>query len=242
LPDARDTMSLPYQAIAWGGLDLEPEGPAPGPVQLDAGWGLAVEPETRAAVQAAARRFEAAGAIVEPVAPFMHARDGRRHGPLLAHALVAGFPGPAAATPAARCCPTSAQWIARGADAERRRGLPRLQPDGRDARRGGGGHGALSTSCSRRWRRCRLPAEWASPTNDPARPLEHIAFTLPFNMSEQPALSIDCGRTRGGRADRLQIVGQRHDDLGVLRPCKAEAGLQPQASQSRVFTGAILLP
>ncbi len=38
---------------------------------LDAGWGLAVEPETAAAVQAAAGAFEAAGAIVEPMPPFM---------------------------------------------------------------------------------------------------------------------------------------------------------------------------
>ena len=32
-------------------------------LQMDAGWGLAVEPETAAAVQAAARAFEAAGAL-----------------------------------------------------------------------------------------------------------------------------------------------------------------------------------
>jgi hypothetical protein len=41
-------------------------------------------------------------------------------------------------------------------------------------------------------------AEWPGPTNDPAQPLEHIAFTLPYNMSEQPAASIDCGHTAGG--------------------------------------------
>ena len=34
-----------------------------------------------------------------------------------------------------------------------------------------------------------FPAEWASPLNDPQRPFEHIAFTLPYNMSEQPAAS-----------------------------------------------------
>ena len=35
-------------------------------------------------------------------------------------------------------------------------------------------------------------AELPSPTNDPLRPLEHIGFTVPFNMSEQPAASINC--------------------------------------------------
>ena len=41
-------------------------------------------------------------------------------------------------------------------------------------------------------------AEEPSPTNDPLRPLEHIGFTVPFNMSEQPAASINCGYARNG--------------------------------------------
>ena len=61
------------------------------------------------------------------------------------------------------------------------------------------------------------PAEYASPLNDPARPFEHIAHTLPYNMSEQPALSINCGFTAAGLPIGLQIVGHRHDDLGVLQ-------------------------
>ena len=60
-------------------------------------------------------------------------------------------------------------------------------------------------------------AEWASPINDPQRPFEHIAFTLPFNMSEQPAASINCGFTAGGLPIGLQISGRRFDDLGVLQ-------------------------
>jgi Asp-tRNA(Asn)/Glu-tRNA(Gln) amidotransferase A subunit family amidase len=60
-------------------------------------------------------------------------------------------------------------------------------------------------------------AELPSPTNDPLRPLEHIAFTVPFNMSEQPASSVNCGYTLGGLPIGLQIAGQRFDDLGVLQ-------------------------
>src|SRR5690606_27970062 len=60
-------------------------------------------------------------------------------------------------------------------------------------------------------------AELPSPTNDPLRPLEHIAFTVPFNMSEQPAASIPCGHDSAGLPIGLQIAGQRFDDLGVLR-------------------------
>ena len=49
------------------------------------------------------------------------------------------------------------------------------------------------------------------------RPLEHIAFTVPYNMSEQPAASINCGYTTDGLPIGLQIAGQRFDDVGVLR-------------------------
>ena len=63
---------------------------------------------------------------------------------------------------------------------------------------------------------CALPI-----SNDPTRPFEHIAFTLPFNMSEQPAASINCGYTGDGLPIGLQIIGQRFDDLGVLRIARA---------------------
>lgn len=69
--------------------------------------------------------------------------------------------------------------------------------------------------------------ELAGPTNDPARPFEHIAFTLPFNMSEQPAASINCGYTATGLPIGLQIVGQRFDDLGVLQASHAWEQMRP---------------
>ena len=68
-PDARDATSLPFQAIDWTALDIDLRGLRLG-LLMDAGWGLAVEPQTAAAVQAAARAFEAAGAIVEPLQAF----------------------------------------------------------------------------------------------------------------------------------------------------------------------------
>jgi Asp-tRNA(Asn)/Glu-tRNA(Gln) amidotransferase A subunit family amidase len=52
-------------------------------------------------------------------------------------------------------------------------------------------------------------------------PFEHIAFTLPFNMSEQPAASVNCGFTSGGLPIGLQISGRRFDDLGVLQLARA---------------------
>ena len=70
-------------------------------------------------------------------------------------------------------------------------------------------------------------AELPAPANDPARPFEHIAFTLPFNMSEQPAASINAGYTRSGLPIGLQIVGQRFDDLGVLQLARAWEQMRP---------------
>ena len=64
-------------------------------------------------------------------------------------------------------------------------------------------------------------AELPSPTNDPLRPLEHIGFTVPYNMSEQPAASINCGYTHAGLPIGLQIAGKRFDDLGVLQVSRA---------------------
>ena len=64
-------------------------------------------------------------------------------------------------------------------------------------------------------------AQLASPTNDPLRPLEHIAFTVPFNMSEQPSISVPCAQSTQGLPIGLQITGPRFDDLGVLQMARA---------------------
>jgi aspartyl-tRNA(Asn)/glutamyl-tRNA(Gln) amidotransferase subunit A len=70
-------------------------------------------------------------------------------------------------------------------------------------------------------------AQLAGPTGDPATPFEHIAFTLPYNMSEQPACSINCGYTASGLPIGLQITGKRFDDLGVLQVSHAWEQMRP---------------
>lgn len=42
-------------------------------------------------------------------------------------------------------------------------------------------------------------------------------YTYPFNMTQQPALSVPCGLTAAGRPIGLQVVGARHADAMVLR-------------------------
>ena len=84
-----------------------------------------------------------------------------------------------------------------------------------------------------------MPAEWASPTNDPQRPFEHIAFTLPFNMSEQPSAAINCGYTAAGLPIGLQITGRRHDDLGVLQMAARLGAAAPGATALAAAAGKL---
>jgi len=218
-PDARDTMSLPPAAIEWAQLQRDPKGLRIG-LLLDAGWGLAVEPETAAAVQAAARAFEAAGAIVEPLPPFTTRemitgldRFWRMRSWLDFSALPPGRQ--------ALVLPYIRDWITTARELS-----------GAEVFRGFSQMGAIrdaAVSATQRFDFVLSPtspvpayaAEWASPLNDPQQPFEHIAFTLPYNMSEQPAASINCGFTQGGLPIGLQIAGRRFDDLGVLQLARA---------------------
>src|SRR6266702_2811172 len=69
-PDGRDHMSLPYQSCDWLALERDLTGLRLG-LLFDVGCGLPVEPQVRSAVEAAAHAFAAAGAIVEPMQPFL---------------------------------------------------------------------------------------------------------------------------------------------------------------------------
>ena len=70
-------------------------------------------------------------------------------------------------------------------------------------------------------------AELPAPGNDAHNALPHIAFTVPYNMSEQPAASINWGYSADGLPIGVQIVGQRFDDAGVLRLAKFIEGIRP---------------
>jgi aspartyl-tRNA(Asn)/glutamyl-tRNA(Gln) amidotransferase subunit A len=225
LPDARDTMSLPYQPIAWSELVRPIKGLKIG-LLLDAGWGLPVEPEVRAAVEAAASAFAAAGATVEPLAPFMTRAmaDGMdQFWRCRAWMDISALPPERAQ----KVLPFITEWARGGA------GL-----SGEQVFRGFSQMGVMRDAAVAACApfdfvltptapMAAFDAEWPCPTNDPARPFEHIAFTLPYNMSEQPAASINCGYTSQGLPIGLQIIGARHDDLGVLQLARAWEQLRP---------------
>ncbi len=222
LPDARDSMSLPYQAIEWARFDQGTEklrGLKIG-LLLDAGCGLEVQPEVHAAIENAARLFEQAGAVVMPMQPFLTRAmlDGMDHAWRM----------------------RSLMDLKTLPEGRRAKVLPFIQAwaDSAADMTGPQVFAAFSQFHATRLAAVRASAEFdyvisptapmpafdaelPSPTNDPLHPLEHIAFTVPWNMSEQPAASIACGFTTSGLPIGLQIAGKRFDDLGVLQVSRA---------------------
>jgi aspartyl-tRNA(Asn)/glutamyl-tRNA(Gln) amidotransferase subunit A len=221
-PDARDSMSLPAQDIAWDQFDQGVErlrGLRIG-LQLDAGCGLPLDPEVKAAVERAAALMEAAGATIIPMQSFMtqDMLNGMDHyWRMRSHIDMQALP-----------------------EERRNKVLPYIRHWADSA---AGMSGTEVFKASHQFHLTRVaavkatspfdyvispvapitafPAELPSPTNDHLRPLEHIGFTLPYNMSEQPAASVNCGYSRSGMPIGLQIAGARFDDLGVLQVSRA---------------------
>ncbi|GAB2727211.1 amidase [Melaminivora jejuensis] len=220
-PDARDSMSLPAQDIAWD--DWASWADRPGRLRglrlgllLDAGCGLPVQPEVRAAVLAAARLLESAGASIVPLRPFLTRTmlDGMDHFWRMRSYMDLRTLG---AQQQARVLPFIRDWAMSAAafdaahvyEASQQFHATRVATVQACAQ--------VDYVLSPVAPITAFAAELPAPTNDPLRPLEHIAFTVPYNMSEQPAASVNCGWSSTGLPIGLQIAGQRFDDLGVLR-------------------------
>ena len=214
-PDARDHMSLPPATIDFAAGPLEPRGLKIG-LHLEAGSGLPVEAETRAAIEAAARLFASAGAHIEPVAPFLSPDMLRLQDLFWRVRSWVDFSALSHARQA-KVLPFIADWCRGGADVS-----------GAMVIKGVNNYMAIRAAATRATQPfdfvlspvSPVPtynAEWETPTNDVNRPLEHISFTMPYNMSEQPAASINCGYTGEGKPIGLQIAGRRFDDSGVMR-------------------------
>ena len=220
-PDPRDFMALPYDGPRHyvRNLDRDPKGLRLG-LCLDIGAGLPVGPAIRAAIEDAARRFEAAGAVVEPVEPFLE--------PDLYHALDLFFRARLAAQlldlPPERLAlvlPFVREWAmaaVRSSAIEGARALAKIFEMRARC------HAVLNRVDYLLTPTLPIPpiaAEDACPGNDPDHPFDHICFTAPFNQSEQPACSVPCGVDPEGLPIGLQIVGRRFDDLGVLQMARA---------------------
>ena len=215
LPDARDHMSLPYQPIEWTQLERDVRGLRIG-LWLDAGNGLSVDPDVRRAVHDAAVRFEAAGAIVEPldswIAPGMLEGMGRFFCMRVRRDLDRLPKGRQArvSQPIKRAIATT-----HGLSGE----------EIYDAYAQMFALRAATVAATRAFDYVLSPV-FPMPAFEPERlfdaangvhPALLSAFTSVFNYSEQPAASVNCGYSAQGLPIGLQIAGRRFDDLGVLQ-------------------------
>lgn len=221
-PDARDYMSLPHEPMDYAAnLDgLSPRGLRIG-MLTDMRAGLAPEPEAVAAVESAARALEAAGAAVEPIASFLT--------PAMLDGICAFFEARswndiAAMTPEARAkiLPFIVQWCTHraqsfsGADVMSAYAQVMAMREATVRAAAGFDFLLMPVTPVVSW-----GAEQHSPSDDPRDALSHIAFTVAFNMSEQPAASVPWCHSAEGLPVGVQVVGQRFDDLGVLRLSRA---------------------
>jgi aspartyl-tRNA(Asn)/glutamyl-tRNA(Gln) amidotransferase subunit A len=224
-PDRRDGMSLPPDNINWKALDKSLRKLRIG-LMLDLGVGQPLEKDVRDVAVKAAKAFEAAGAIVTEVPDVLTREmlDGL-DAFWRARSWEEEFSG---LTPAerAKALPYIYRWSEAGA-----------KLTGVDVIRGFNATMAIRAAAAKLFGEIdylispvspvvNFAAELASPINDPEKPFEHICYTVPWNMSENPAVSINGGFSASGFPIGVQIVGRRFDDLGVLGMAKAFEGLR----------------
>jgi aspartyl-tRNA(Asn)/glutamyl-tRNA(Gln) amidotransferase subunit A len=192
---------------------------------LDPGVGQALEQEVRDVVVKAAKAFEAAGAIITEVPGILTREmlDG-----LDKFWRARSWDDLLKLTPAerAKVLPYISKWAEAGANlsgVEVIRGFNVTMAIRAAAAKLFCDHDYLVSPVSPV---VNFAAEHASPINDPDRPFEHIAYTVPWNMAENPAASINGGFNAKGFPIGVQIVGRRFDDLGVLGMAKAFEGIR----------------
>lgn len=217
-PDDRDHLSLP-PASTWGTepADLSDFDPAGLRVafHLDAGAGMEVDAEVAAGVTAAVRAFADAGADVVEVVPFMtpdFIADLDLFWRVRGWELFRGM------SPEAQdaVLPYIADWVRAGSDVP---GHVVMRCANRQLE-----VGAATIAATRAFDlvlspvspNSAFPAEWPGPTNDVTRAMHHIAFTVPYNFSHQPALSVNVGFTTEGAPIGMQVAGPRFADRTVL--------------------------
>jgi aspartyl-tRNA(Asn)/glutamyl-tRNA(Gln) amidotransferase subunit A len=182
---------------------------------LDAGLGLPVDPEITAAVSAVAAVLEKGGAIVEPIAPIITREmlDGLdRFWRIRSATDIAALPEERRA----KVLPQIRDWVSTAGELT-----------GADVFSGYSQMGAMAAAVTAVFTSydvilspvapiTAFPAELAYPTDDPAKPFEHIAFTVPYNMSAHPATTLNAGWSSTGLPIGAQLAVPHHQDLTAL--------------------------
>jgi aspartyl-tRNA(Asn)/glutamyl-tRNA(Gln) amidotransferase subunit A len=219
LPDVRDYASLKYEQLDWIVEPAALKGLRVG-LLLESGCGVAPTPEVKAAVQRAAKDFEAAGAHVEPLKPFL-TQDMLDGLDMFWRARALSDISALPAERRALVLPFIRDWAESAvgfSGVEVFRGFDRI-PEMRKATVAA--TQAFDFVLSPTAPMTAFPAEWPSPSRDPLHPFPQVGFTVAFNMSEQPAASVNCGYDSEGLPIGLQIIGRRFDDLGVMSIARA---------------------
>lgn len=222
-PDARDYMSLPPNDFAWQRLERNVKGLRIGLwTETTGGW--PIDAEVKEAVLAAARLFEQAGAIVEPLADWttLDMRMGMAHFfTMRCRVDLAAMP-PERAKLAAGYIHQAAEFAASLTPEDTFRAFTRMQ-----ALR------AATVAATQPFDYVLSPVSPVLPfaadaiNSGSENPLKDSHFTSVFNQSEQPAASINCGHSTNGLPIGLQIAGRRFDDLGVLQMARFYESVRP---------------
>ena len=227
-PDARDFMSLPPEerAFAAGLETLEARRIRIG-VLLDMGVGLPVQAEVRAATEAAATALAGAGCSVESVRSFLahEMLDGMcRFFEARSHNDLMQLPE----AKRAKVLPFIAEWCtwraARFSGRDVMQAYSQVLSMSEAAVKATEVYDFLLSPTSPI---LAYEAQLPAPGNDPHDALPHIAFTVPYNMSGQPAASVNWGYSTDGLPIGVQLIGRRFDDAGVLRLAGLVERLRP---------------
>ncbi|WP_213770392.1 amidase [Bradyrhizobium sp. dw_78] len=223
-PDRRDGMSLPAHDINWKALEKSPRKLRLG-LMLNLAVGQKLEKEVREVAVKAAKAFESAGAVVTEVEGIL-TREMLEGLDNFWRARMWDDLSKLAPEERARTLPYISQWAERGA-----------KLSGVEVVRGFNATMAIRSAAAKLFTDLdyvispvspvvNFAAELAAPINDPEKPFEHICYTVPWNMSENPALSINGGYDKKGFPIGVQIIGRRFDDIGVLGMAKAFEALR----------------
>ncbi|MDQ6739740.1 MAG: amidase [Actinomycetota bacterium] len=247
-PDIRDYTARPYPPMNWvdghsdraglnaagfnaagfniaglnvGGLRVA--------LQTEAGAGAEVDREVLAAVRAVAEEFAAAGAEVTLLGAFIH--QGMMDG-LDNFWRTRSWADYSVLPPEQQglVLPYIARWCSRGARFDGAQTIRNFNRIGEMQKATLAATAAFDVVLSPVAPMAAFPAEQPMPVDDPDSTMAHIAFTVPYNMSGQPAATVNCGFTQDGRPIGVQMAGRVGADADILRAAAWYESIRPESA------------